>query len=295
MLKRWWWLGALILLACQVASAPATFTPGPDDWQFGNNDGGGLPTVRPYQTATNSVPASPEPTPSQEVKDWECDSINGWLISPHCGLDPWFVAANSNSDLIAVISDPVKVRVQMPQGHVVYRDVFYPAPPTLYNWYFDTLGHDGVNTITGMPPIVTHNGGGFEMNITGLTGYAALRLEQVELFTPPGRYVLGFEITPQVRVPDAARGNPALLTKQCRLRTDTGNRYELPVQNAGHNQYQPVLDAAVYVIAIDEPLTLHVECGISMAQPIFDGVVVWERMFVEAVPPEYGEIVTRIE
>ena len=287
MLKKWWWLGALILLACQVASAPATFTPGPDNWQFGNEDVIQLPTVRPYQTQA--------PTPTQEVMNIRCDSINGWTLSPHCGLNPWFVAANSNSDLIAVISAPLQLSVNMPNAYPVTRDVYVPAPPGLYEWYFATVGHDGVNIIRDMPPIVSHNGAGFEMNITGLTGYAALRLQQVELFTPPGRYVVGFEITPRLRLPDASRTNPALLTKQCKLRTDTGRQYELPVQNAGHNQYQPVLDSAVYVITIDRPLNLHVECGISMAQPVFDGVVIWERMFVEAVPPDYGNTALRIE
>lgn len=290
-----WWLGAVaFLLACEVATVPVTFTPGPDDWQFGGVDTG-LPTVAPYQTAAPTVRPSPEPTPSQEVTEWDCDSINGWILSPHCGLDPWFVAVNPNSDLNLAISDPVRVRVELPGGNVTYRDVYYPAPPTRYNWYFDTAGYDGVSIIAGMPPIVSHSGAGFDLNITSLAGYAALRLEATELFTPPGRYVVGFELTPNVTLPDASRGNPALLRKQCRISTDTGNKYTLTVQNAGHNQYQPVLDSAVYVIAIEQPLMIVLECGIYIEQPIFNGTVTFERFFIEAVEQGYGDVVTRIE
>ena len=285
---RWWWLSGLaILLACQVATVPVTFTPSPD----GTIPAIVLPTVRPYQTAT---PRPVEPTPTAEVKDWPCNSANGWIVSPHCGLDPWFVPVNSNSDLVA-ISGTEWITVQLPNNQTARRQVDQPAPPTLYRWVFETVGHNGTNIIPALPPIVSHNGAGFDLNITSLTGRAALRLESTELFTPPGRYVVGLELTPVVTLPDSSRSNPALMRKQCRIYTDTGNRYDLPVQNAGHNQYQPLLDSAVYVIAIAQPLAIVLECGISIEQPVFNGVVVFERFFVEPVEQGYGDAVTRIE
>ena len=278
-----WWLSALaFLLACEVATVPVTFTPAYDVTAPSIV----LPTVRPYQTATFAAP-----TPTREIGDVPCDSLNGWTVSPHCGLAPWFVTVNSNSDLIA-ISGTDWVTVQLPNNETTRRQVDQPAPPTLYKWVFDTTGYHGTNIIAALPPIVSHNGAGFELNITSLTGRAALRLESTELFTPPGRYVVGLELTPVLTLPDSSRSNPALLRKQCRIYTDTGKQYDLPVQNAGHNQYQPLLDSAVYVIAIDRPLAIVMECGILIEQPIFNGVVVFERMFVEPVPPEYGEVVT---
>lgn len=272
------------LMACNAATVPATFTPGPNVV---------LPTVRPYQTPTPAISQTPEFTPTQEVKDWNCDSINGWLLSPHCGLDPWFIPVNPNSDLITSTTKAT-LTVEGPQG-LIYRDVDYPGPSGLYNWVFNTNGFNGREAIVGLPPIVRFAGNGFEVNVTGLTGSIVLRLEQVELFAIPGRYVVGFEMTPNVSLPDSARSNPAIMTKQCKVRTYTSNTYDLPVQNAGHNGYQPVLDSAVYVIAIDDPISIMLECGIFLAQPIFDGTVMFERFFVEAVPEDYGDMVTRIE
>lgn len=282
---RYWYLYAVaFLLACEIATAPATFTPG-----------GPLPTVRPYQTTAPSVPQAPEPTPSQEVKAWECNSINGWLLSPHCGLDPWFIAVNTNSNLETATDTVATMHVPLPNGTTAYRTVQYPAPPGLYSWQFETVGHDGINLIRDMVPSVEKVDGGFSANITALTGLVGLRLEQAELFQFPGRYVVGFEMTPVVRLPDVSRNNPALMRKFCTIWTDTGMRYDLEFQNAGHNQYQPVLDSAVYVVAIDAPLGIILECGVQMEQPVFDGHVVFERIFVEPVPPEYGDQVIRIQ
>lgn len=282
---KYWYLYAVgFLLACEVATAPATFTPG-----------GPLPTVRPYQTATYSVPQPPEPTPSQEIVTWECNNVNGWMLSPHCGLDPWFVAVNSNSKLETATNNVVTMNVPLPNGTIAYRTVVYPAPPGLYSWQFETVGHNGITIIRDMVPSVEKVDGGFSANITALTGLVGLRLEQAELFQVPGRYVVGFEMTPLVRLPDVSRNNPALMRKYCTIWTDTGKTYELTLQNAGHNQYQPILDSAVYVIAIDASLSIVLECGIQIEQPVFDGHVVFERIFVEPVPPEYGDTVTRIQ
>lgn len=263
-------IGVVFLLACEVATMPATFTPSHEIV---------LPTVQ--------QPAGP--TPSQEVVDWPCDSINGWIVSPHCGLNPWFVAANANSDLVSVVDTVATMHVTMPNGTIQYRDYVYPAPPGYYDWRFDTVGHDGVNIIRGMIPIVRHNGEGFAINITGLTGLVMLRLEHLELFDPPGRYVLGFELTPELNVPEPARSNPALLRKLCTIWTDSGERYDLPEQNAGHNRYERVLDSAVYVVSVDRPLSISLECGLQIEQPAFDGQVILERFFVEAVPSDYGD------
>lgn len=273
-----------ILLACNAATVPATFTPGPSVV---------LPTVVPYQTAPPSVFATSEPTPTSETVNWKCDSINGWLLSAHCGLNPWFIPVNSNSDLITK-GTTATLSVEGPNG-LIYRDIDYPGPTTLYSWEITTNGFDGQRIIRGLPPIIRHNGDGFEVNVTGLTGRIILRLEQVELFAIPGRYVVGFEMTPNLRVNDAVINNPAIMTKICRVRTYTGNTYDFPVQNAGHNQYRAVLDSAVYVISIEESLSIMLECGIDMLQPAFDGNVVFERFFVEAVPEDYGDSAIAIE
>ena len=253
-----------------------------------------VPPYAPIVETATAAPPTLEPTPTLEGMHW----FPGCTINPHCDSDLALTPVNPNADLDAptalVTQECVETVIDgIPHSRCV--TVHHPSPPGLYVWHAKGAAVDGeIEYQDAMPETLEYDDGdmdGYELNISGMRGSYSLQLVNQELYDQ--RYVIGAEFAPLDLHPyDASLAHdPALMDKWCTLSADNGMSYALLHQQfvLGDNGWTDAPEsAAVYVIQLETPHTVSLECGVYSPHGALDGRLVIDRLFISPVGLDYG-------
>jgi len=249
--------------------------------------------VEPEATQTpfivTATPA-PDPTPTQEYSAPPDEMMwyPGCELNPHCDSDMALVAVNENSSLSMGTAQSETECVLIYHEGLPYqrcRVVDTPAPYGLYRWYFeDASAVDGELVYEGATPDTREVPNGYTLNVSGMRGFMGLDLVHQSVYAGLGRYVVGAEfdsIDLHTYDPDVSLNQA--INKQCIVHMDNGAIMPLPPQ-----AWVSSGNSLVYVLQFSTPRTFLLRCGVYLPYPSVDGQVVFTRIFVAPVGPEYA-------